>query len=356
MFYKNNFKISYLFLFIFVLSISTTLNTSLYANSLNITDIEVSDDFDLNFNKRRVFDKGFKAAFDQLTSTIITSGDKTKIKRTNLSTIKSLINSFNISDENFINEKYYAKIDVNFNKKKTYKYFESKNIFPSIPKKINLLLLPILIDKNQEGIVYFSESPIYENWNEDIKKYHLLNYILPTEDIDDRKIFDMKIEFIEEYDFQEIIEKYDLKDYIILIVNQNKNTINILSKLQLNKSYKIFNFSYENISLYNEKDLKKLINDLKNSFEDEWKKLNLINTSIKLPITASLSSINFEKTKLFEETLNNLDLVSNFEVLSFNNKDIFYKIIYNGSPDKFIKEIKASGLDIVKEDQLWKVQ
>ena len=79
MFYKNNFKISYLFLFIFVLSISTTLNTSLYANSLNITDIEVSDDFDLNFNKRRVFDKGFKAAFDQLTSTIITSGDKTKI-------------------------------------------------------------------------------------------------------------------------------------------------------------------------------------------------------------------------------------------------------------------------------------
>jgi len=68
----------------------------------------------------------------------------------------------------------------------------------------------------------------------------LLNYILPTEDIEDKQILNKNIEFIEEYNFEEIIQKYDLKNYIILIINQSINELNVLSKLQLNNHYKIF--------------------------------------------------------------------------------------------------------------------
>ena len=70
----------------------------------------------------------------------------------------------------------------------------------------------------------------------------------------------------------------------------------------------------------------------------------------------SLSAKDYDKIKLFEKTLENLDLVSNFIVLSFNNKDIFYKIIYNGSPDKFFNEIKDVGLNFEKNNQIWKSQ
>ena len=69
-----------------------------------------------------------------------------------------------------------------------------------------------------------------------------------------------------------------------------------------------------------------------------------------------MSAKDYDKIKLFEKTLENLDLVSNFIVLSFNNKDIFYKIIFNGSPDKFFTEIKDAGLNLEKNNQTWKIQ
>ena len=357
--FTNKFKDLKKFYTIFIIIIlffNTALICSLHANSFKISEIEVSQDFNLDFNKKKVFDEAFKAAYVQLISTIITSKDKKKIEKINLSTIKSLIDSFNVSDEKFLENRYYVTINVNFNKKNAYNYFASQNIFPSIPKKLDLLVLPILINRNQDEIIYFGENPIYKKWNNFNEKYHLLNYILPTEDIEDRQIFKNKIELIEEYKFDEIIKKYDLESYIILIIYQNENEINLLSKLQLRNTYKIFNTTYTDIDLYEEQSLSKLIINLKTLYEDEWKELNLINTSIKLPLTISLSSKDHNKIKFFEKTLEHLDLVSNYEVLSFNNENIFYKVIYNGPPDKLFYEIKEAGLNLKKNNQTWKIQ
>ena len=352
----KNIKKFYKIFIVFVIFFNTILISKLNANSFKINEIEVSEDFNLDFNKKKVFDKAFELAFFQLISTVVLSKDIEIIENTSLSTIKSLIDSFNVSDEKFIENKYYAKFNVNFNKKNAYNYFESKNIFPSIPKKLNLLFLPVLINSKENELVYFGENPIFKNWHSYKESYHLLNYILPTEDIEDIKIFNNNIELIEEYNFEKIVRKYDLENYIILIIYQNQKEINVLSKLQLNNSYKIFNISYKDIDIRDEKSILKLISDLKNLYEDEWKKLNLINTSIQLPLTLSLSSKNYDKIKLFEKTLDNLDLVSSFMVLSFNNENIFYKVIYNGPPDKFFNEIEASGLNLEKNNQTWKIQ
>jgi hypothetical protein len=140
---------------------------------------------------------------------------------------------------------------------------------------------------------------------------------LPTEDIEDRQILKKKKELIEEYKFDEIIKKYNLENYIILIINQNDNEINILSKLQLNNNYKIFNIYYKDIDIYEEQSLSQLIINLKTLYEDEWKKLNLINTSIKLPLTLSLSAKDYDKIKLFEKDKNLLISL------------LFRRVIYN---------------------------
>ena len=89
---------------------------------------------------------------------------------------------------------------------------------------------------------------------------------------------------------------------------------------------------------------------------DSWKELNIINTSIKLPLAILLSSKDHKKIKLFENTLNNLDLVSNFYIVSFDSKNILYKIIYNGSPKKFLSEINEQNFDIKKENQIWRIK
>ena len=82
--FTNKFKDLKKFYTIFIIIIlffNTALICNLHANSFKISEIEVSQDFNLDFNKKKVFDEAFKAAYFQLISTIITSKDKKKNRK-----------------------------------------------------------------------------------------------------------------------------------------------------------------------------------------------------------------------------------------------------------------------------------
>ena len=354
---KYKFNISFYIFFIFFLIIFIKFSTSIAnAKTYKVEDLEISKTYDNDFNKEVVIDMAFKKAFEQIILRITTTNGEKLAKSTNLKTIYSLIESFSIVDEKFIDNKYVSKFEVDFSKKELFKYLEKKNIYPSIPKEKTLLLIPLLINNEKKQILLFSENPLYNNWNKTKKKHHLLNYILPNEDIEDRNFIKKNFELIEEYNFKEIIKKYDLNNYIIMIVYRDNNQLKVLSKIHLNDDFRIINKSYENINLNDKKSLEVFIKDIKNEYEDSWKDLNKINTSIKLPLTVTIESKDIEKIKLFEKTLNNLDLVSYFYIMNFNSKQILYKVIYNGSPNKFLVEIKDSGLLIKKSDQSWRIE
>ena len=352
----NNSKKVYFIVITFVLFLNTFFINKLYARTINISDIEIQEEFDLKFHKKKVFEKAFRIAFDQLVSMVVTQEDKKKIKNVKISTIKSLIDSFEVSDEKFIKDEYIAKFNVNFDKKNALNFFEKKNIFPSIPKKLDILIIPILIDSNKNKLMIFNDNPIYKSWNIDDKNFYLLNYVLPNEDIEDRNFLKQNLENIEEYNFQEIIEKYGMDSYIINITYQEKEILKILSKVKLNENLKIINQRFNDVNLDNKNSLLKLINNLKITYEDNWKKLNIINTSINLTFTVLISSKENKKIKLFEQSLDDLDLVSHYSIVSVNNIDTTYKIIYNGSPKKFISEIKKKNFFISKENQSWRIE
>jgi len=352
----NNLNKIYIIFFYIVLFINVIFTTSLKANSFKITNLEILEPFKLNFNKEKIMDKGFKIAFLELASMITTSGDKKKIENTSLSTIKSLIDSFTMSDERFINNEYHVKFDVNFNKKNTLNFFESENIFPSIPKKKDLLLIPVMVNLELNQISLFNNNIFYEKWNNNHERYYLLNYILPSEDLEDVGLLSQNSQSIEDYDFKKVIKKYDLNDFIITIIYKDNDSLRVLSKIQLNQSFKVENEKFENIDLLKEKDLNLVLINLKNTYENYWKSINQINTSIKLPLTISIDATQHKKIQTFENGLSELDLVSNFEILRLNNNNIYFKIIYNGSPNRFISEIKAKGVEINTQNQIWKVQ
>ena len=352
----KKFKKIYLTIITSVLFLNTFLILEIHAVSFKVSDIQISEDFDLNFNKKKVFDKAFKVAFKQLTLMTTASIYKERLNQTNIENIKSLIDSFNISDERFIDNKYFAKFNVNFDKRKTLNFFESNNIFPSIPKKINILFIPVLINSENEKLVMFDENPIFIDWNENLKKSDLINYILPNEDIEDRIFLTNNLKNIEDYDFEEIIKKYAIENFIINIIYQEENNLKVLSKIKFNENYKIINNDFKKIDLKNKILRNTFINDLKNIYEDRWKELNIINTSIKLPVTISLESSSFSKIKSFENLINNLDLVSNFYILSFNSEKVYYKIIYNGAPQKLLTTIESSGLDVENDNENWNIK
>ena len=343
----------YIFFISYVLFIIIFSTTYLSANTFKVSDIEISSPFELNFKKSRVIDGGFKASFSNLLSMITTSGDKNKIKNIKIKEIKSMIDAFTISDEKFVNNEYFAKLETTFNKKKILNFLEKKNIFPSIPIRNKVLLIPILVDSETESIYLFNDNIFYQKWNDTKKSYQLLRYLLPSEDLEDLKKIQEMSNYIETYDFLNLIKKYDLKDYIILIIYKNKSEVKILSKINLDNSLKIINQKYSNANLNNKKDLDKIIENLKDVYEDQWKKNNEINTSIRLPLTVSINSKNYEKIMNLETALDDIDLISNFYILKFNNKYIQYRIIYNGSPKTFLSDMRNKNLDLIIENNVW---
>ena len=108
------FKLQKLYIFfisflLFIIIFSTSL---LHANVFKVSDVEISSPFDLNFNKNKVIDDGFKASFFNLISMITTSGDRNRVKDIPLKELKYMIDSFTISDEKFINNEYFAKLET----------------------------------------------------------------------------------------------------------------------------------------------------------------------------------------------------------------------------------------------------
>ena len=349
----NKSNILYIIFFSFVLFINVFFLTPLKANTFKISDLEITEPFELNFDKEKVINRGFRLAFVELISIITTSGDKEKVADIPLKTIKRLIDSFTMKDERFIDNKYIVKFDVNFNKKNTLRFFEKKNIFPSIPHKKKLLLIPIFIDEQKDQVFLFNDNIFYEKWNEQNKSHYLLEYILPTEDIEDLNLLIKNNKIIEDYNFEEIIKKYNIRDYIITLVYKNRNEVKTLSKLKLSNLLKINTKKYEYIDLENEKDFNKILDSLKTSYEDYWKDLNQINTSIKLILRISVDAKKYLKIKKFENSLNRMDLVSNLTITKFDHQNIYFKVIYNGTPNKFIEEIKKEGFVINNNSKIW---
>ena len=346
----------YIFFISYVLFIIIFSTTYLHANTFKVSDIEISSPFNLSFNKNSVIDKGFKKSFSNLLTMITTSGDKNRIKNIPIKEIKTLIDSFTISAERFINNEYFATLETTFNKKKILKYLEKKNIFPSMPIKNKVLLLPILVDTETDNIYLFNDNIFYKKWNNDIKNYQLLEYLLPSEDLEDLKKIQEISRSIDSYNFLNLIKKYDLEDYIILIIYKDRDEVRILSKINLNNSLKVYNHKYQGINLNNNSDFQKVLENLKITYEDYWKKNNEINTSIKLPITISIDSRNYRKILRLEETFNNIDVISDFFILKFDNEIIQYRIVYNGSPKTFLNNMNKNNFDLVIENNIWIVE
>ena len=291
----------------------------------------------MNFNKNEIIDEGFVYAFNELVLSIVQSKDQKKLKNTPINKIKGLVETFSIKEEKFIDQIYYLNLNVSFNKKSVLDLLESKRIFPSLPIKKDFLLIPLIVDENKNQVSMFSENILFKNWNVNKKRFSLLNYILPSEDIEDFNLIKNNIKNLENYNFEEIIYKYDINDHIIIIVFKNDQKIRVFNKISLNQQESLKNFNFDKIDFENVKDVNKFIENIKIFYEDFWKSQNEINTSVKLSLNISIDNSNNTNVKKFEQILSEMDQIYNFYIYKFDNKNNFYKIIFNGSPDKFLE-------------------
>ena len=346
-FLYNFFVIFFIYLFIF----STN---KVDANTYKIENIEVSKEYNANFNKEDIIEKAFKRAFQILLSKITVSKDFKSIETQNLKLIKSFVDSFSVVNEKFENNKYYGVFEINFNKNKILSFLRNKNVFHSRLVEKNVLFIPVFFNLNEDSLMLFNENPFYKYWNNDGENQFLLKYILQNEDLDDYKLIRERINFIENYDFKEIISKYELNEnFIIFIILQDSNSFKTFSKLNINSIKSNFKQEFQTFDLNDKKKIIQLIKSMKINYDDEWKKINLINTSIKLNIQINMDSKNIILIQKIEKIFNEIELIERYTVNSFNNEITSYSILSNSTPDKLINEFEKFNIKVNINNNIW---
>ena len=353
---KSILKILYILFVLLSLNIFFFSTDKIFAKSFDIENIDISRPFEINFDKNQVINEGFERAFFELISLIVSSSDRNKIKKIKLNELKGMIESFSIQEEKFIKEIYYVNLGVSFNKKKIYKYLEERNIFPSVPNRKKFLFIPIIIDENKKDLLIFDKNEILKNWNINTEKTHLIEYLLPTEDLEDLDQIKRNYEIIEQYDFNEVTSKYNLDDSIISLIFRNKDGLRVLSKITYNNNVVIKNESFPLRNLNDKDQINKLIKELKLVYEDHWKKINQINTSIKLLLNIKISNKNSEILSNFEKNLNNLDLINHFFITKFDKDYTYYQVIFNGTPSTFLKTMEEKDYNFNTQNKIWSIR
>ena len=89
---------------------------------------------------------------------------------------------------------YFVALRISFIKFFKKIYFTSRHYNKSLRSKIPLQ-------------VFFNQNPFFLNWPNGTSKHFLLDYILPTEDIDIINTLNQNIENLENYNYSNIIDK-----------------------------------------------------------------------------------------------------------------------------------------------------
>ena len=348
----NSLYIFFIILFAFFVEFSTNLALS---KNYNVSNVEIEETYDLNFERTQVIEYGFEKAFKKLIYRLIEKKDRLKFENTSLQQIKILINNFSVSEEKFVDNKYKSLLEVEFNKKKILEFIKLNKIQPSIPLQIDTLIIPIMIDKNKDQIFYLSQNILYEKWNKNLRDYFLIKYHFPNEDIEDLVLIKNNINNIENFNFDEILKKYNFNNHIIFILFIEGSKVNIFSRFSLKDNEFLLNKKIMKFEL-NNYNIENLIFNSQETFEDLWKSENKINDSIKININLKIDSNNYFLSKKLEKIFNDFELINSFEIKSINNKNIIYKITYNGLPDKLNQYLISKGFEIDNSNDIWELK
>ncbi len=319
-------------------------------NVFNVDNITVSKN--LSKNKEILLNNAFKKGFKKLIKDILLKKDYERIVNTDLNTIKSLVFTFQIT-ENETNNKNELIANIYFDREKINKFFYDKNISYADITKSKIVLFPVLI-KNDK-IYLFSENEFYEKWNieSNDKQKETIEYILPVENLEDIQIINKYKNNLELVKTKIFLGNYDINDHIFLVTTLKKDKITIYLKGVISGNPIVKNF---NLNDYKEEDHENTIKQIKLEISEIWKSQNLID--IRTPSFLNIILKVNKKDDLInlQSIFSSIDIIQNYTVLEFNKEFVKIKIKYLGKIDKIRKKLNNRGININIDNEEWEVK
>ena len=110
------------------------------------------------------------------------------------------------------------------------------------------------------------------------------------------------------------------------LIFKNEKGVRVLSRISSGNNVVLKNQFYKDKDISSEIEINNLVDDLKLIYEDYWKQINQINTSIKFPLNIKVENKKKNKISNFEKNLSDIDLIYDFYITKFDKDHTYYQI------------------------------
>lgn len=260
--------------------------------------------------------------------------------------INYLIKNIIIENEFISNNKYFAKVKINIDKKEIIELFRKNNINYSDLESFNLLFI-VYESKflSKEGLS--KNNSFYKKV--DIKNYGLLNFLYPDLSPNDRYILPYsKIENISLSNLNILSKKY--KSNYLIVINIKSNNVNNNFNIKFyssieNKIIHIDNFNNNNDIDYQDQ--------LLSIIDEWWKNSHIIDNSIINKKSCFIKSSNIHELYFILAKIEKISQIKSLNLIKINLDMNLYEIIYYGDTLNFYLKLSNNKIknDIDSQNQ-----
>ncbi len=340
------FKIIYIILIILLKT-----GNNLYADSIFIVNnIKVNKD---SFkNKEELINIAFKKGFEKLNNKILLEKDYTNTKSTSLRIIKNLVSHYQIVKNNNEIAQNFELVNLYFKRDKMYNFYSKNNIrYSDVSGKI-IRILPVLIE--QDEIFIYDKNFFYKNWliTEKQNENENIEYIFPLENLETIETIKNNQNNLEAVNLIDFFDKDDEKDSLFIVIDHKKHKTTIFIKGIISSKKIVKNLSLEN-KTEKKNEYEKVLNFLKKEILELVKLQNIIDIGAPTFLNINLTLNKQKDLFSFQNILNEIDLIENFNVKEFNNKFAYINIKYYGKINNIKEKLIENGIDINFKNNEW---
>jgi Uncharacterized protein conserved in bacteria (DUF2066). len=246
-----------------------------------------------------------------------------------------------INDEKIVNNNYFSRIKISYNKQSIIDYFV-KNEISFIDRLPNKFLIVVYEENKYENKLFSKKNNYYKFLLNNKKDSTIENLVIPNLDFNDRFILN-KNNF---YDNQiskiiKLNNKYKTNYAIIIHSQKNNDEYNLQYYLISNfNKYNIGNKQIKNV------DYKDIFKKIYHESIDQWKYLNLINTSNINKLVCKININNLYELKFVRDLIKSNSVIKKIDLNSIKLNENIYNIYYFGNFEIFKNSLLQNRLEI----------
>ena len=311
-------------------------------NIFNVNNVKISKEN--SSNRAKLINQAFKESFLKLINKLLLEDDYQKLTSISLEQIKELISYYQIINSDNKEDIKDIKVNVFFDKNKIHNFFYQRNILYSDITNTEVILFPLLRNKNEYFI--YSQNYFFKNWN--IRNQdNLIQYILPLENIENIQKVNFFKKNIYELDITEFFKEYENNNLVFATIEINNDVAEIFLNTKIeNKVIKKKITLKKNNKLNEEEFYNNIILEINKIVKDLIKSQNLID--VRTPSFLNVEIKLEKKTNLveFNDRLKKIDLIDNFYIQELNKDYALVKIKYLGKIEKIISKLKSQNINL----------